>query len=356
MDYYNNNLADALRKSVDVKVFIASNYTEGPDGIKCFDPGSGSKLSKLLGLLTGTLKALNFAKKNQVGYVIIHCFSFELKDLLLVRLVKQFRFKLYSIAHDISGFALNDSQKIRHVILDKLSDKIVVQNLFSLSKIKEFLDPASSAKLALIPHGHFMNLPDRSINYDQARQLLGIEAGQKIVLFFGQIKKVKGLDVLIKALAHCPEDIKLCIAGKPWKDDFKKYQDLITALQLEERIIKKIKYITDEERELLFKAADLIIIPYREIFQSGVLLMAMSYNKLVVASDLPANREIVGNDENGILFKNEDELDLGRKIELIFRAIAQDPGKIESILKSAREKLNTDHSWELIASRYKEIL
>jgi D-inositol-3-phosphate glycosyltransferase len=356
MDYYNNNLADALRKSVDVKVFIASNYIEGPDSIKCFDPASGSKLTKLLGLFTGVLKALNFARKNGVGYVIIHCFSFELKDLLLVRMVKQFRFKLYSIAHDISGFALNDSRKIRHVILDKLSDKIVVQNLFSLAKIKEFLDPASIAKLALIPHGHFTNLPDPSISYSHARQMLEIGASQKTILFFGQIKKVKGLDVLIKALAHCSGDIKLCIAGKPWKDDFQKYQDLITMLNLEDRIIKKIKYITDEERELLFKASDLIVIPYREIFQSGVLLMAMSYNKLVVASDLPANREIVGDDENGILFKNENEQELGRKIELIFRAIAQDSGKIESILKSARQKLDTDHSWELIASRYKEIL
>jgi D-inositol-3-phosphate glycosyltransferase len=279
-----------------------------------------------------------------------------MKDMLLVRLVKQFGFKLYCVVHDISGFALNDSRKIRHVILDKLADRIIIQNLFSLAKIKEFLDLASMAKLALIPHGHFRNLPNPNLGYNQARKLLGIEAGQKIILFFGQIKKVKGLDVLIKALAHCPEDIKLCIAGKPWKDDFQKYEDLITAMQLEDRVIKKIKYITDEERELLFKTADLIVIPYREIFQSGVLLMAMSYDKLVVASDLPANREIIGNDENGILFKNENEQDLGRKIELIFRAIAQDPEKIESILNSARKKLDADHSWELIASRYKEIL
>lgn len=357
MDYYNNNLAYGISNNGSNKVFIASNYNVPNGGVKCFDTVSNtSNFGKLKNLLSGTLKGIKFAKKNKVGTIIFHSFSFEIKDFLLVMLIKISGFKIYTIAHDISGFAKNDSTKIRSLIFNKLSDRIIAQNQFSLSKIKEILNPEHHEKLSLIPHGHFMNLPDSSIDYNNARQKLNIPAEKKIILFFGQIKKVKGLDVLIKALKYCNSDINLYIAGKPWKDDFNTYQLIIDNDNLQSRIIPQIGYIEDSQREILFKAADVIVIPYREIYQSGVLLMAMSYNKPVIASDLPANKEIVSHLKNGLLFQSENEKDLAEKINTIFQMLDNDEQQLKSLLESARENLDKNYSWDLIGSRYQKLL
>jgi glycosyltransferase involved in cell wall biosynthesis len=145
---------------------------------------------------------------------------------------------------------------------------------------------------------------------------LEIEA-EKVVLFFGQIKQVKGMDYLLHSFAavleHFPET-KLVIAGKLWKDNWDVYEEIIKASDIGASIIKHIKYIPDEAVSDYYCAADLIVLPYKEIYQSGVLLMAMSYRTPVVVSDIKGMTEVVTHNKNGFVFKSEDSFDLANKI------------------------------------------
>lgn len=142
-------------------------------------------------------------------------------------------------------------------------------------------------------------------------------------------------------------DFRLVIAGKVWKASFEKYQAMIDEFDLSDRVIKDIRYIPDEETLYFYAAADLVVLPYKKIYQSGVLLMAMSLGVPVVASDLPGMCEVVKDEQNGFLFKSEDAESLAEVLESIV-------GKVD-VLKSTRdaalEDMRTNYSWGVIGER-----
>jgi D-inositol-3-phosphate glycosyltransferase len=127
------------------------------------------------------------------------------------------------------------------------------------------------------------------------------------LLFFGMIKKVKGLDLLLsampKVIQNNPEVI-LLVAGKPWKDNFSTYQAIIDKLQISNNCILHIKFISYEDVEHYYCAADIVVLPYSKIYQSGVLMMSLSYGKPVVLSDLESFKEIVTDKKSGLFFKS----------------------------------------------------
>jgi glycosyltransferase involved in cell wall biosynthesis len=93
-----------------------------------------------------------------------------------------------------------------------------------------------------------------------------------------------------------------------------------------------------------------MILPYRRIYNSGVLMMALSYGKTVIASDLPANREIIQNGVNGYLFENGNAHDLAQNI-LRLKNASNRP-TFEHILPL----LNDQHSWDNMAKTLKSVI
>ena len=147
-------------------------------------------------------------------------------------------------------------------------------------------------------------------------------------------------------------NIKLIIAGKPLQDDMHFYDEIIKKYHLEGRIIKMIRFIEDDERENLFFSADVNVLPYRIIYQSGVLLMAMSHGLPVIASDLPANKEIIIDQENGLLFENENVSDLANKINKFF-----DSNLLQNTLPlNSTKTIKESYNWDDIAKAYIDIV
>jgi len=102
-----------------------------------------------------------------------------------------------------------------------------------------------------------------------------------------------------------------------------------------------IRYIENEERDLFFRAANCLVIPYRKIFQSGVLIMGMSYLLPCIASDLPANRELIEDGTSGFLFENENSASLAETMNKVKELTSP-----EEISKQAKEILTSRCSWE----------
>ena len=179
---------------------------------------------------------------------------------------------------------------------------------------------------------------------------LDIEKGKKVLLFFGMIKKVKGLDILLSSLTEVIKkhsDVVLLIAGKPWKDDFSNYQKLIDELAISKYCKLDIKFISHSDVSNYYSAADIVVLPYRKIYQSGVLMMSLSYKKPVVVSDLPSFKEIIENNRTGYIFQSENSLDLSR----VINQALDNPKLLEEIKQNGYDLIATDYKWEMIGKK-----
>lgn len=160
------------------------------------------------------------------------------------------------------------------------------------------------------------------------RRRLGLR--KRVLLFFGFIRPYKGLDILLAAFRsiarECP-DISLLIVGQSFysqggkigtKDRF--LQSLPKDDPLRYRIVWIDRYVSNEEVGHYFAATDVFVAPYLSVTQSGPLNIAYAFDKPVIASDLPAFRECVGDGESGYLFETGNADDLAKKIKWFFKA------------------------------------
>ncbi len=149
---------------------------------------------------------------------------------------------------------------------------------------------------------------------DKARKILNLNQGRKYFLFIGHIRKYKGLDVLLKAFAKISEqhdNVDLIIAGSAWsKWDI--YEKIIKDLNIENKIISNIKFLSPEEISLYLSAVDLVVMPYRNFDGSSALLKTVLYFKTpIIASDIEDFRECL---DRGSLFQVDSIFDLVKKI------------------------------------------
>ncbi|WP_427875740.1 glycosyltransferase [Flavobacterium sp. MMS24-S5] len=131
------------------------------------------------------------------------------------------------------------------------------------------------------------------------------------------------------------------MAGKVWKDELGKYQEIIKTLEIEDRIITDFRYIPDNEVVTFYQKADLVVLPYRNIYQSGVLLLTLSYGKPVLCSDLDPFKEIINHNENGFLFQTENAQDLAHKI----REIISNKSNLMKVKNNADLIIRDNYNW-----------
>ncbi len=128
----------------------------------------------------------------------------------------------------------------------------------------------------LVSHPLYDNFGD-IISKTEARKHLDLPANEKIILFFGFIRKYKGLDLLFEAMSHL-NNIKLLVAGEFYEDE-KPYKELIEKLGIQEQLILRTDFIPDSEVKYYLCAADAVIQPYRNATQSGVTPLAYHFEK-----------------------------------------------------------------------------
>ncbi len=349
LDHYDLSLARALKQqSVHAKVY--SNF-ESDDGHaeKKFSMYFYSWLSGLIKYLPEYFSALRSAKKDRAGIVILHLFHASFIDYLSILLAGFFGFRRCIIVHDVESMIENRrSSWLRSCISN--SDYVVVHNESTCAGLIAKMSVKNKKKISIIPHGNFLDLPGKQ-NREEALGYFQLHPEKKYLLFFGMIKKSKGLVTLIEAMKDISPDAELIIAGRERDDSFANYKSMIGNLNLSGRIHSFPRYHTNEERNMLFSAAEAVVLPYRRVYQSGVLLMAMSLGVPVIASDLPSMREETG-EVNGILFEPGNAVDLSAKINLLLT----DRDKKNQIIKNAKAHVSKNHNWNEIADSFKTLL
>jgi glycosyltransferase involved in cell wall biosynthesis len=148
-------------------------------------------------------------------------------------------------------------------------------------------------RIAIHPHPIYTQFPAASATLPRRA---GLE-----LLFFGFVRRYKGLDILLRALALLPDrDMHLTVAGEFWeKPDT--IRALIARLGIANRVELIPHYVSEAEAANLFARTDTLVMPYRGATGSGVLGLAYHYGKPVIASNVPGLSEVVRTGETGLL-------------------------------------------------------
>ena len=154
----------------------------------------------------------------------------------------------------------------------------------------------------LIPHPLYDNFGE-SIEKSEAREHLGLDKEEKIILFFGFIRKYKGLDLLLQAMNDeriKKENIKLLIAGEFYEPE-KPYLELIGRSDLQNSTILKTNFIPDSEVKFYLCAADCVVQPYRSATQSGVTPLAYHFERPMIVTNVGGLPSLVPNNKSGLV-------------------------------------------------------
>lgn len=172
-----------------------------------------------------------------------------------------------------------------------------------------------AGKVSVIPFGINSTVPNTDLTPAAARQKLGLLPEHKVVLFFGNIAPYKGLEYLVAAVARLAgqmPEMRLVIAGRP-KGEAEYWASIERQLResdIRERVLTRIEYVPDEDTEIFFKAADVLVLPYTHIFQSGVLFLGYNFGLPVIASDVGSLKEEVMEGRTGLICRPADVNDL----------------------------------------------
>ena len=213
--------------------------------------------------------------------------------------------------------------------------------------------------VTVIPFGINNSVPDTDLTPEQAKQRLGIGEGEKTLLFFGNIGPYKGLEFLVEAfqkIAAKNPQYRLIIAGKArggCQQYLEEIQSVISRDPSRDRVLQKIEYIPDEDTELYLKAADVLVLPYRHIFQSGVLILGYTFGLPVVAADVGSLRDDIIEGSTGFLCKPCDAMDLAAALEKYFASgLFQE---LSARRQEIRGYAKARHSWDLVGEMTRKV-
>lgn len=349
LDHYDLSLLNQL-KEMGCDTLLFSNF-QSDYGKAYFDHREKHSVLSVVSLFRKYRRVIKECRKRRVKNIIFHVFHFNRMDEWVLRKASDSGFNVVLIIHDVESF-IYSSSKSRIQKICRYAGHLVVHNEFTKNELLKILGENGPVIINQIPHGNFSVLAKEKIPQNEARKRLSFPVDQPVILFFGMIKPSKGLDVFLEALPLINGSVRSVVAGRMRGHDFHPYEKIIQRTSMQDKIDLRIRFIPNDERNLLFSAADVIVLPYRKIYQSGVLLMAMSYGLPVVASNLPAMREIIRDGENGILFRDGQPQELADKINLLLSS-PELPEKLKlQAMKDCEEKYN----WKMIADSFYSLL
>ena len=204
-------------------------------------------------------------------------------------------------------------------------------------------------KIHVIPHGAF----DYLTTQDGAKPIdrsLGDLEGRKVVLFFGLIRPYKGVDLLIEAFKHASDDAVLLVVGMP-RMSIDSLKSRVESLNLQDRIRFLPRFVSDPEIPAYFKRADLVVLPYREIDQSGVLYTALAFHKPMVLTSVGGFSEFASDTGAARLVPPNNAESLGIAISELLQSQEQRKELTEAAARAAAGP----YSWDRIAEQTLEL-
>jgi D-inositol-3-phosphate glycosyltransferase len=280
---------------------------------------------------------------------VIHLHSTNPIALLYLTLFRLLGPRVVYTAHVVTPHERTRFDSLISGSINRLADRIITHSRFDSVRLQtEF--SVNPERISVIPHGEYGFFerhgapPDRS----GARRILGLAPEDEVALFFGYIREYKGLDLLLEAwpaVSAARPHARLVIAGDPVQLG----QDRLAELEeWAERLhaIHRFDYIPFAEVTQYFAAADVLVMPYRRISQSGVLFLSLALGVPVIATAVGGLPEMLEDGETALLISAESTPLL---TEALIRVFA-DPDLRDRLAEGGR-RLSALYSWDSIAEQ-----
>jgi D-inositol-3-phosphate glycosyltransferase len=207
----------------------------------------------------------------------------------------------------LAKLALKES--LRFLILSRA----VEQRLIRL------LPETRATQVVFAPHPLYEDLRPFAGTAEEARAQLGVTA-PRVLLFFGFIRRYKGLDILLRALpeirARCG-DVQLLVCG-PFHQNRARYEKLMAQLGIAAHVVVQDRYFSGNDVAPCFAAADAVVLPYRSATQTGVAPMAFALGTPVIATRVGGLAEAVTDGETGFLVEPDNPRKLAEAVERFY--------------------------------------
>ncbi len=189
-------------------------------------------------------------------------------------------------------------------------------------------------------------------NQAEARKKLGLAPEKKVLLFFGYVRRYKGLDILLQALPQVlarDPDIFLLVVGE-FYEPRAGFETLIRESHLENHVRILDRFVPNSEVGLYFSAADVVVMPYRSATQSGILPIAYQFERPVITTRVGGLADFVEEGKTGILVEPENPAALAQAIETFWELKQSVP--FEENIRRFRENF----SWEKLVEAIESFL
>jgi glycosyltransferase involved in cell wall biosynthesis len=189
----------------------------------------------------------------------------------------------------------------------------------------------------------------------EARAKLGLKDDERVVLFFGFVRRYKGLKYLIEAMATVRQSLrissapaKLLIVGEFWEDE-RPYRDLVRQLGLQDTVQVHNTYVPNEQMAVYFSAADVVALPYLEATQSGVAQLAIGFERPMIGTAVGGMADAIHHGETGLIVPPGDSTALAEAIVKFF-----DDGLAEPFTRNIRASKESA-SWQPLIALIEEL-
>ena len=237
-------------------------------------------------------------RKEKPDYIIIRYWLPFMGPCLgtIARLVKWgTNIQIFTITDNINPHEKRIGDNLLTSYFVKSCDGFITLSASVLDDLSKF---SNCSNKQFIPHPIY-DVFGEQVDKKIALQHLGLNPAEKHLLFFGFVRKYKGLDILLKALSDDRlKDVKLIVAGE-FYDDTQEYYDLIASLGIQDQVILKCSFIPSEEVKHYFCAADMVVQTYRTATQSGVTQIGYHFERPMLVTDVGGLAEIIPHEKVG---------------------------------------------------------
>ncbi len=214
---------------------------------------------------------------------------------------KQFPNKILFITENVISHEARWIDRILTNIGLKHADKFLALSQKVVDDVQLFSGERKIYRSELPVYGWYA--ANEKVDLTAEKEKLGFKKDDTVLLFFGYVRRYKGLDILMRAFAQLRAkrpDLKLLVAGE-FYDKPEYYQEIMTQLNLGNDVKLINQYVPNEELALYFQLSELVVLPYRTGTQSGILNIAYGYHKPVVITDVGGLAEFVEDGKTGVI-------------------------------------------------------
>lgn len=309
--------------------------------------GGKGKIGAIVAYAISLFKISIDMARNRYDVVHVQTFKNAAIEMKMYAKLHKYMGKLVHTVHNVFPHEVSASDQKKFKAFYDECDALIVHNEYSKNLLKEAFQ-ISSDKITVIPRG---------VYEDKGEVCAKEKCDTTEFLLFGKIRKYKGIDILLNAIALIPQEhrkkMHFIIAGQQFQSlDDTDYTGMIRDLKIGDCVALISERISDQEKDRLFYQADACVCPYTVIYGSGVLLEAYTHGCPVICSDIPVFTEDTENGKTGMLFKSEDPEDLAR---VLVEFVSIKNSKYTEYQRNIESLIDMKYNWKVAAKKTESV-